>query len=234
MSSNFKGNFDDDDFMSKFNDMARNMGAKPNQKVTVVNSHIDGIPNLFGKRKQNVNQFNMDDFDNESTFEIPKKSANAKSNDNKKFDLDTFRKECLDAHNKKRRLHKAADLTRNSELDKIAQNYAQQLADTNSFEHSSNTYKGDNLGENLFMQGGRAMTGDYAVDSWYSEIKNYNFQNPRKRSGVVGHFTQLVWKGSKEVGIGCGVSSNGSYYVVANYYPAGNWVGEESQNVFPQ
>ena len=84
------------------------------------------------------------------------------------------------------------------------------------------------------MQGGRAMLGEMPADSWYEEIKDYNFNNPRQKTGVVGHFTQLVWKGSEQVGIGCAQSSDGAYYVTANYYPAGNWVGEEKKNVFPK
>ncbi len=36
-----------------------------------------------------------------------------------------------------------------------------------------------------------------------------------------GRFTQLIWKGSEEVG--SGVANKGLYYfVVANYYPAAN------------
>ncbi len=82
------------------------------------------------------------------------------------------------------------------------------------------------------MISGREVLGNMAADTWYDEIKDYNFNNPSQKTGVVGHFTQLVWKGSKEVGIGCAKSQNGSYYVVANYYPAGNWMGQEINNVF--
>ena len=55
---------------------------------------------------------------------------------------------------------------------------------------------------------------------WYDEIKDYNFSQPGFTSGI-GHFTLVVWKESNEVGFGLARSSNGSYYVVANYYPAG-------------
>jgi len=150
------------------------------------------------------------------------------------FNLKSFREECLEAHNEKRRLHRVKDLKSNSEIDEIAQNYAEKLAQSDSLNHSSNKYNGERLGENLYMQGGKKMTGSLPVDSWYGEINQYNFENPNSSSGVTGHFTQLVWKGSKEIGIGCAKSSDGSYYVVANYHPSGNWVGEERENVFPQ
>lgn len=152
----------------------------------------------------------------------------------KKFDLKKFRQECLKAHNEKRSIHRVNDLNLNSELDDIAQVYAETLAQSDSLNHSSNKFNGQRLGENLYMQGGRAMSGFLPVDSWYGESYNYDYENPRNSSGVTGHFTQLVWKGSKELGVGCAKSRDGSYYVVCNYHPAGNWVGEERENVFPR
>jgi hypothetical protein len=47
-----------------------------------------------------------------------------------------------------------------------------------------------------------------------------------------GHFTQMVWKGSRELGVGRAVSDNGRRtYVVCNYFPAGNLVGHFEDNV---
>lgn len=50
---------------------------------------------------------------------------------------------------------------------------------------------------------------------------------------TAGHFTQVVWKGSKEVGIGRAQSNDGTWIVVANFFPAGNYVGQHASNVFP-
>jgi ves G 5 allergen, putative len=47
-----------------------------------------------------------------------------------------------------------------------------------------------------------------------------------------GHFTQLVWKTSKKLGIGQAKGASGNVYVVANYYPPGNIIGEFGSNVF--
>ena len=46
-----------------------------------------------------------------------------------------------------------------------------------------------------------------------------------------GHFTQVVWKGSEELGIGKATDSKGRVYVVANYRPAGNYIGNFATNV---
>lgn len=50
---------------------------------------------------------------------------------------------------------------------------------------------------------------------------------------ISGHFTQVVWKGTKEVGFGHAKSNSGSVFVVANYFPAGNMQGEFRRNVSP-
>jgi hypothetical protein len=44
-----------------------------------------------------------------------------------------------------------------------------------------------------------------SVKTWYSQIKKYNYNNPKFSSSTSG-FTQLVWKSSTEIGIGVGMS----------------------------
>ena len=139
-----------------------------------------------------------------------------------------FELEALESHNKYRRKHHAPPLTLNKELSSIAQKYASYLLSINSLIHSQNKYKGENIGENLFMCSGQTATGDMATTDWYDEIKQYDF-NGDYQNGT-GHFTQVVWKNTREVGFG--VANEGkTYYVVANYYPAGNYIGEFSENV---
>ena len=90
------------------------------------------------------------------------------------------------------------------------------------------------MGENLYMCSGFEPSGRDGVTSWYNEIKDYDFKKGiSKNGGVVGHFTQVVWKESKYVGVGVGKIEN-SYYVVANYFPAGNFNNLELENVFPK
>jgi len=162
-------------------------------------------------------------------------SKNSKNDDNKDSSdfLNKIRQESLNLHNEKRKDHHVAPLVQDHELDEIAQKYAEKVAATEVFQHSHAKFKGDHMGENLYMQGGLKMNGNLAVQSWYDEISDYNFNNPGQSSGVVGHFTQVVWKGSAKLGTGCAQSSSGSYYVVSNYFPAGNFIGEEKNNVFP-
>ncbi len=53
--------------------------------------------------------------------------------------------------------------------------------------------------------------------------------------GSSGHFTQLVWKGSNQLGVGRAEAKRDGVictYVVARYRPAGNFLGEFNRNVF--
>uniref|UniRef100_A0A9L0SJ15 Golgi-associated plant pathogenesis-related protein 1 n=1 Tax=Equus caballus TaxID=9796 RepID=A0A9L0SJ15_HORSE len=77
-------------------------------------------------------------------------------------------------------------------------------------------------------------TGKEVADRWYSEIKNYNFQQPGFTSGT-GHFTAMVWKNTKKMGVGKASASDGSSFVVARYFPAGNVVNQGffEENVLP-
>ena len=149
-------------------------------------------------------------------------------------DLETIRNNILVNHNYHRKRHQVGDLTRNSELEVIAQTYSEKLASTDTFAHSGNTYNGNPLGENLYKSWGSyqvSVTGTEASNSWYEEVKDYDFNNPGFKSGT-GHFTQLVWKNSKQ--LGCGAScQNNACVVTCNYYPAGNYLGQFDSNVFP-
>lgn len=69
----------------------------------------------------------------------------------------------------------------------------------------------------------------------YNEVCLYDFNNPGYESGT-GHFTQVVWKASTELGIGRYTGKKGSWtctYYVARYKPRGNIIsaGYFSDNV---
>ena len=147
-----------------------------------------------------------------------------------KLDLNELRQEALTVHNQYRQKHRAPPLKLNIELNEIAQGYAEELAAKDNFQHSQNTWKGESIGENLYMCSGCLITGQDMTKSWYDEIKDYNFKKATFSSNT-GHFTQVVWVDSQYVGFGAAKSKSGAYYGVANYYPAGNFLGEFSKNV---
>jgi len=127
-------------------------------------------------------------------------------------------------------------------LNDFAQKYAETLATKDTMQHSTHKERekiyGDWTGENLYYcwssESNFPINGAKAVDSWYDEINDYDFKKGKsKNGGVVGHFTQLVWKDSTQLGIGVAKSSKNSIYVVANYHPGGNFNSNEINNVFP-
>lgn len=48
-----------------------------------------------------------------------------------------------------------------------------------------------------------------------------------------GHFSQVIWMASKEMGVGVASSRSGQVFVVACYDPAGNFLGQFRENVPP-
>ncbi|XP_037046709.1 Golgi-associated plant pathogenesis-related protein 1-like [Bradysia coprophila] len=140
---------------------------------------------------------------------------------------DTFHLDCLNAHNDYRRRHGVGPLKLSPTLSDFAQNWANTIANKRQLQHSSER----KYGENIYWSSGKTINGKDPVDSWYSEIKQYNYKNATFSSGT-GHFTQVVWKNSLELGVGVARVGN-EVYVVASYYPPGNFGGEFSKNVFP-
>ena len=71
------------------------------------------------------------------------------------------------------------------------------------------------------------------VNDWYSEISMYDFSTNVRIPGT-GHFTQVVWNDSTQLGMGLTIApSNGRLLCVAQYQNSGNWVGEYTKNVAP-
>ena len=119
----------------------------------------------------------------------------------------------------------------------MAQKYAQVILKLNILQHSKNRElkgkKGEWVGENLYASSDSSKT-EYNCGNmskaWYSEIENYDFKTGQSTGGVIGHFTQLVWNYTKEVGFGIAMK-NGIIFTVANYYPGGNFNNLYLENV---
>lgn len=84
----------------------------------------------------------------------------------------------------------------------------------------------------VFFYVGGQLTGRKVTDMWYEEHDQYRYGNPGF-SKQTGHFTQIVWQSSKEMGVGTAVSSSGAQFVVARYQPPGNVRGQFLENVKP-
>uniref|UniRef100_A0A671Q496 SCP domain-containing protein n=1 Tax=Sinocyclocheilus anshuiensis TaxID=1608454 RepID=A0A671Q496_9TELE len=111
----------------------------------------------------------------------------------------------LQTHNAYRKQHGALPLTINKNLCRTAQAWAEHLLSIRTLKHSNKDY-----GENLYY-------------AWSSATKK-----------LTGHFTQVVWKDTKEVGVGLATDGN-TTFVVGQYLPAGNITnaGYFEENVLP-
>ncbi|XP_037708184.1 Golgi-associated plant pathogenesis-related protein 1-like [Drosophila subpulchrella] len=107
-----------------------------------------------------------------------------------------FEQQVLNAHNYYRAMHNAPPLTLNPKLSELASNWANKLMTKNHLKHSQNGY-----GENIYWASFSKQEGKDVVKAWYNEISLYNWNNP-SFSKQTGHFTQLVWKSSTELGVG--------------------------------
>eukprot|EP00095_Tigriopus_kingsejongensis_P005922 snap_masked-scaffold825_size91437-processed-gene-0.5 protein:Tk05922 transcript:snap_masked-scaffold825_size91437-processed-gene-0.5-mRNA-1 annotation:"conserved hypothetical protein" len=117
-----------------------------------------------------------------------------------------------------------------SRLCQYAADWAQKLADEDRFDHRPNSKFGENLYMAYNSNPNAKIPGSSPVDNWYSEAEDHPF-GAEPRSMSTGHFTQVVWKGSKELGIAMARSRSGKVIVVANYQPAGNYIGSYADNV---
>ena len=133
----------------------------------------------------------------------------------------------IHAHNSFRAKHCAPPLTWSTKLAAYAQHWADTLrAKGCVFGHSGGPY-----GENLAAGTQGVLDPAGTVAYWYSEIKAYHFPDGGF-SMQTGHFTQLVWRGTKQVGCGHTVCKGNDIWV-CEYDPPGNWDGEYRDNVLP-
>nr|XP_006820095.1 PREDICTED: pathogenesis-related protein 1A-like [Saccoglossus kowalevskii] len=66
---------------------------------------------------------------------------------------------------------------------------------------------------------------------WYDEIADYNYNDPDSSTGVIGHFTQVVWAESTKLGCDYALDSNNKVHIACEYEPYGNYAGQYTSNV---
>lgn len=141
----------------------------------------------------------------------------------------------LDAHNQVRTKHNLPPLRWSEKLAKYSQQWANNLGRGSACKmyHRSGTPE---YGENLFRSSAiiwsdgkrevSPVTIKTVVKSWADEEKWYNYQQNRCRSDrQCGHYTQVVWRNTKEVGCALQVCPDKSQTWVCSYHPAGNYTG---------
>lgn len=203
--------------------------------------------NLFFT-KGSINDFNTVLKNKEYSLENVKKGHLASS----QFDIAAYKEAVVVRHNVYRIKHGVHPLKTNSELERSAQLWAQHLATTaNCLIHDPSK----RYGENLFYYATNLLPNEMTlalvtVKSFYLEAYDYNYETHQFLDyHRTGHFTQLVWKSTTEMGVGVGVRYFNGHrtnncqpsfpstmiYVVIKYDPPGNILTLENyvNNVLP-
>jgi pathogenesis-related protein 1 len=145
--------------------------------------------------------------------------------------------ELVDAHNEWRSAVGVQPLVWSDELAEIAAGWAKSLGENKKCAMQHSTREGrKGTGENLFWASARNWTDGrrevqgvrsrQVVDSWGNERKDYDHGKNRCRAGrKCGHYTQVVWESTREVGCARRVCPDSTQVWVCNYRPAGKFVG---------
>ncbi len=133
----------------------------------------------------------------------------------------------LAVHNTTRAAVGVAPLRWDGGLARDAEVWAQHLAAINRMEHWGMRGEPPNHeGENLWMGTRGAFTVEQMVGAWANEKRALR---PMRRweddFPAVGHYTQMVWRGTTAVG--CAIVANAAYdFLVCRYAPQGNVIGQ--------
>ncbi len=118
---------------------------------------------------------------------------------------------------------------------RFAQEWADEVARTGKIQHRPGEGEfAQKYGENIAWGSGGGYDVLTAARFWYEEKESYTSGTPIPedfRDFKAGHYTQMVWEDSTEIGAGKAViqagDQKGSLFVVCNYNPRGNIVGEK-------
>lgn len=131
-------------------------------------------------------------------------------------------------HNQARSAAGVGPIYWDASLAAAADTYAGELAQTGRWGHSPPAAR-PGQGENLWMGTREAFSVDQMIGSWAGEgrwFKRGAFPDVSRTDNweQVGHYSQMIWRGTTRVG--CALrSSAGNDYLVCRYSPAGNVTG---------
>ncbi|MCB2065055.1 MAG: SCP-like extracellular [Erythrobacter sp.] len=139
--------------------------------------------------------------------------------------INPFAQRLLAEHNQARDAVGVPRLAWSARLAGEAQQWAEHLAQQGRMEHSSREGRGG-AGENLWAGTAGRYGADRMVGAFVAERQYFrNGMFPRVSTtgnwSDVGHYTQVVWRETQEVG--CAVARGEQWdFLVCRYWPAGN------------
>ncbi|MFC3442249.1 CAP domain-containing protein [Sphingobium rhizovicinum] len=144
---------------------------------------------------------------------------------------DLLRAIVLNLHNGERTALGVPVLEWDDALAADAARYAAEMAQTGLFRHSPRGGRTIPSGENLWMGPHRLYGYQVMIEAFLDERKLFRVEgklpnlSSTGRWQDVGHYTQMIWRGTKQVG--CALGEGAQYdYLVCRYFPAGNAFGK--------
>ena len=115
-------------------------------------------------------------------------------------------------------------LSYSTSIEANCQVYANYLAANNLFQHSGAPGVGENLwGGPTGATPTNMISGFGQEKQWFTYgLFPYNVSTTGFW-GAVGHYTQLIWRNTRQFGCAGASSSSGRYTLVCQYYPPGNY-----------
>jgi len=151
--------------------------------------------------------------------------------------------EMLAMHNQARSAVNVPDMKWSASLTKTAQSYANKLAKNGCGLVHSRT---NGIGENLYWaspitqtvtspNGNKQtsvrpqnITASTVVKAWADEKQDYDAETNSCAVGkVCGHYTQLIWKSTTQVGCAKGMCPDSAQIWVCHYAPPGNYIDQK-------
>ncbi|XP_055350989.1 cysteine-rich venom protein latisemin-like [Paramacrobiotus metropolitanus] len=158
------------------------------------------------------------------TFAVTSHSARRRTSS---YDAGVDANAILNLHNYLRKTVSARNM-RTLRWSNDAARVAQRWADTCPSGHDRNSARGipgfSSCGQNISWRPRGDTSWKKAIMQWYDEVKDFRYC--RRPTGVVGHYTQLMWADTSVVGCaiktGCNTLGPNTVVFVCNYCDAGN------------
>ncbi|KAI9720488.1 MAG: hypothetical protein M1828_005659 [Chrysothrix sp. TS-e1954] len=221
--------------------------SSPVQQSTYVQpSSVEAVTPTYGQQSSSVQQ---------STYVQPSpvaKTSAAAAPVSSPQSAGSYQGTILDSHKTARAAFGHGELVWNETLASLAE-YEAKAANC-QMAHNLNDESGQSvaMGQNLAMgTDPDCKNGNYdkvagQVELWFNEKKDYGdisnqFTSAPSSSAMstgtangheILHFTQMVWKGTEQVGCYTVPDCSGSSLTFCNYYPAGNIANENDSNQY--
>ena len=166
-----------------------------------------------------IDEFHKRPFD--ERIQLKTTTINRARTNVKETKRDNFIYKLLKCHNELRKKYNLPELIENLDLEILAEIYAEEFIKNNEkYTYQPNIYKNMYLGENVIVSDSKEP--EEIFNKILMEEKNYE-TNDNKSFKKAGHFTQVIWKDTTDIGIGIMADEEQKKFcTVILYYPTGN------------